>query len=326
LTLDAAWILEFTGSRVDRTNLHYIPPQRGGKTEVQRRCGIGQGVFLAVFGGKGAMYDDANRTMPAPVKKRRTLRLIALFLIPLLLLGAWFRYGYRPVHRLQGPRLVFWAWERPEDLRFLDPKKEAVAFLASSVELLPDSIRVIPRMQPLYLPQGIQLIAVVRIYSHADKPAMLSEEQFNETLQTFLAASKLPNVYALQIDFDARVSERAFYSRLLTELRRKLGPVYPISITALASWCIGDRWIRDLPVNEAVPMLFSMGSEEALVHHYLAFSDTFPEPLCRRSLGISIGEWWLDPVHSRTRVYVFSQMPWTREAVENVRSRIHRGI
>jgi hypothetical protein len=277
LTLDAAWILEFTGSRVDRTNLHYIPPQRGGKTEVQRRCGIGQGVFLAVFGGKGAMYDDANRTMPAPVKKRRTLRLIA-------------------------------------------------AFLASSVELLPDSIRVIPRMQPLYLPQGIQLIAVVRIYSHADKPAMLSEEQFNETLQTFLAASKLPYVYALQIDFDARVSERAFYSRLLTELRRKLGRVYPISITALASWCIGDRWIRDLPVNEAVPMLFSMGSEEALVHHYLAFSDTFPEPLCRRSLGISIGEWWLDPVHSRTRVYVFSQMPWTREAVENVRSRIHRGI
>jgi hypothetical protein len=211
-------------------------------------------------------------------------------------------------------------------LRFLDPQTEGVAFLASSVELQPDAVQVHPRMQPLLLPAGIQLVAVVRIYSNSSAPAALNEQQFSETLQTLLQVTHEPRVIALQIDFDARSSERAFYSRLLKELRRQLGSAYPISITALASWCIGDRWIRDLPVNEAVPMIFSMGPEEALIRHYLSSVDTFPEPLCRGSLGISTGEWWPNPVHTRTRVYVFSSTAWTRAAVESLRSRIHRGM
>jgi hypothetical protein len=264
--------------------------------------------------------------MPTPKTKLRKFGFIALFLVPCLLWLAWFRYGYGPQHRLTGPRLVYWAWERPEDLRFLDAKTEGVAFLLSTVELLQDSVRAQPRMQPLYLPPGIQVVAVVRIWSHPDKPAALTQDQMSETLQALLAAAREPAVSALQIDFDARDSEREFYSRLLTELRRRLGPAYPISITALASWCIGDRWIRNLPVNEAVPMLFSMGSEEVLIRNYLSSTGTFAEPLCRGSLGISTGEWWPNPVPSRTRVYVFHQGPWTRQAVEDIRSHIHRGM
>jgi hypothetical protein len=261
-----------------------------------------------------------------PGSRFRKLLLLALIVIPCLLWAGWFRYDYRPIHRLSGPRLVYWAWERPEDLRLLNPQTEGVAFLASSVELLPDSTVVYPRRQPLYVPPAIQLVAVVRVYSHRDKPASLSGTQRASTLDALIAATREPRVSALQIDFDARTSEHAFYERLLTELRQRLGPKYPISITALASWCIGDRWIRDLPVSEAVPMLFSMGSEEALIRQYLSSTDTFPEPLCRGSLGISTGEWWPNPVHSRTRVYVFSRTPWTREAVESIRSRIHRGM
>ena len=264
--------------------------------------------------------------MTNPINRQRTLRLLALFAIPAIFWGAWFHFAYSPVHRLAGPRLVYWAWERPEDLRFLDPKTEGVAVLAASVELLPDSVKVYPRMQPLYLPTGIQVISVVRIYSHAAAPAALDAAQFSETMQALLDSTHLPNSSALQIDFDARESERDFYSRLLAELRRQLGPRYPISITALASWCIGDRWIRNLPVNEAVPMLFSMGPDEPLIRSYLSSVDTFPEPLCRGSLGLSTGERWPSPVRSGTRVYVFHQQPWTREAVEKIRSSIHRGM
>ncbi len=264
--------------------------------------------------------------MPAPAAKRRTFWLIALVVIPCLLVGAWFQFGYQPIHRLEGPRLIFWAWEEAEDLRFLDPKTDGVAFLASSVELLPDATNVQSRTQPLNLPYGMQHIAVVRIRSHADRPASLSTQQLNEALQTLVSLTKRPNVSALQISYDARSPERAFYTNLLTELRRQLGPAYPISITAPASWCISDRWIRDLPVNEAVPMLFSMGQDEAVIRQYLSTTNTFPEPLCRGSLGIATGEWWPDPIRSRTRVYVLNQAPWTRESVENFRSRIHRGM
>ncbi|HTQ95309.1 MAG TPA: hypothetical protein VMH89_00810, partial [Candidatus Acidoferrum sp.] len=219
--------------------------------------------------------------MPPPAPKRRTFWLIALFVIPCLLLGTWFHFGYRQVHRLEGPRLIFWASEESDDLRFLDPKTEGVAFLAASVDLLPDATHVQSRMHPVDLPSGIQRIAVVRIDSHADRPASLSTGQLNEVLQTLVSATKDPNVSALQIRYDASSSERAFYTNLLTELRRQLGPAYPISITAPASWCISDRWMRDLPINEAVPMLFSMGQEEAVIRQYLSSTNTFPEPLCR---------------------------------------------
>jgi hypothetical protein len=261
--------------------------------------------------------------MPAPPSLRRNL-LVALFVIPLALFVAWFWYARRPIHRLPGPSLVFWAWERSEDLRFLNAKSEGVAFLVATVELLPDATHVHSRMQPLYLAPSTQLVATVRIYSHANKPASLDDAQFTTALDVLLSATHEPKVSALQIDFDARTSERDFYARLLRELRIRLGPIYPISITALASWCIGDRWIRDLPVQEAVPMLFSMGHDEALIRQYLSSVGTFSEPLCRGSLGLSTGEPWPGLVGSRTRVYVFSQTPWTREAVDEVRKRLHR--
>ncbi len=71
-----------------------------------------------------------------------------------------------------------------------------------------------------------------------------------------------PGIQALQIDFDARESERAWYRHLLERLRAGLAAGVPLSITALASWCDGDSWMRDLPVSDGVPMLFRMGAGE----------------------------------------------------------------
>ena len=211
-------------------------------------------------------------------------------------------------------------------MRFVDPRSEGVAFLASSVELRPDAVRIYPRMQPLLIPPDAQKVAVVRIYSHLDEPAALDEQQFQETLQALMTAATEPLVSALQVDFDARASERAFYTKLLRELRARLGPAYPISITALASWCLGDRWIHDLPVNEAVPMLFSMGQGEVLIRHYLSSAGTFPEPLCRGSVGVSTGEPLPGSIGSRTRVYAFSQNAWTPAAAAELKAKIRRGI
>src|SRR5271165_1481698 len=68
--------------------------------------------------------------------------------------------------RLDLPGVVLWAWERPEDLRFLDTRRAGVAFLAATAKILPDgSIQFHPRMQELLLPDGAAAIAVVRIES-----------------------------------------------------------------------------------------------------------------------------------------------------------------
>lgn len=68
-----------------------------------------------------------------------------------------------------------------------------------------------------------------------------------------ILTSAEPGAVALQVDFDARASQHTFYARLLRDLRRQMPPSLPLSITALASWCSYDDWIRGLPVDEAVP-------------------------------------------------------------------------
>ena len=65
-------------------------------------------------------------------------------------------------------------------------------------------------------------------------------------------------VAALQVDFDARQSQREWYAGVLRRVRAQMPPQMPLSITALASWCSYDGyWLRTLPVDEAVPMLFA---------------------------------------------------------------------
>lgn len=43
---------------------------------------------------------------------------------------------FRPPDPLPGfPKLILWAWERPEDLRFIVPGATGVAFLASTITI-----------------------------------------------------------------------------------------------------------------------------------------------------------------------------------------------
>src|SRR6266545_419310 len=58
----------------------------------------------------------------------------------------------------QIPQVVLWAWERPTDLRFIDPKEVGVAFLARTIRLRSGEVVVRPRLQPLNLPEGAKVI------------------------------------------------------------------------------------------------------------------------------------------------------------------------
>ena len=58
---------------------------------------------------------------------------------------------------------MLWAWERPEDLRFIDTDRVGVAFLAATAILRGDTVVPRPRMQPLQVPPGTTLKAVVRV-------------------------------------------------------------------------------------------------------------------------------------------------------------------
>jgi Protein of unknown function (DUF3142) len=218
------------------------------------------------------------------------------------------------------PPIILWAWERPEDLEFLDPERFGVAFLAQTLVMKGDEVVYQPRHQPLKLLPQVKLIAVTRIEGKktgGEQPALTSAQR--ERLASLIVkTTSLPNVSAVQIDYDAAKSEREFYRALLTDLRKQLPDSMPLTMTALASFCLGDRWLQDLPVDEAVPMVFRMGLDDRTVKDYLEGENDFREPLCRHSYGVALDE----PLHMKfqpsRRLYVFSNRAWRKEDLNQI--------
>jgi hypothetical protein len=216
---------------------------------------------------------------------------------------------------------MLWAWERPEDLRFADPSQFSVAFLAQTLELKENEVVFIPRRQPLEVMPGTRLIAVTRIETTRApaKQATLSVEQIRRVVERIKTTVQLPNVSELQIDFDATSSEREFYKGLLKELRETIPANAPISITALASWCMNDRWINDLPIDDAIPMLFDIGPEERTVREFLVSGNDWQEPKCRSSYGLSVNTPKIEGLKKGRKVYFFKSSAWRENDIGNLK-------
>lgn len=211
------------------------------------------------------------------------------------------------------PKMVIWAWERPEDLRFLDPDRHAVAFLAQTLILQGDEVAFQPRRQPIQFSLGTYLIAVTRIETSRDseKRSSLSENQRKNIVQYLKKSIELPGVKAVQIDFDAVASERGFYRDLITETRSSIEPSISLTITALTSWCLGDKWLEGLPIDDAVPMLFDIGPSRKEVTALVERGDDWNEPKCRNSYGLSVNEPPITGLKKGRRIYLFKSAAWT---------------
>jgi hypothetical protein len=234
----------------------------------------------------------------------------------------------RPASRMDKlPRVTVWAWERREDLRAVDPAETAVAWLDRTVLLDGQGMAVLPRRQPLLLPAADSLVRIAVVRLETGTGAVLNEDSADAVAKGILEALPGESVAALQVDFDARRSEREWYGNVLRKVRAGMPAWMPLSMTALASWCSYDAgWIDNLPVDEAVPMLFRMEPDRrriaeagglAAVDHVRDFA--IREPLCAGSVGISTTEAW--PRTAGLRVYVFPDRGWSRDGLsETVRS------
>ena len=208
------------------------------------------------------------------------------------------------------PAIMLWAWERPSDLRAIGDDA-GVAFLAQTITVEPNRIAIASRRWPLKVNPGTVLSAVTRIEMPATRELQDEEARI---AQAIAATARFPNVAAVQIDFDAVESQRAFYRRLIRDVRGRIDASVPLSITALASWCVGDRWLDGLPIDEAVPMLFQLGPLNEPYRDVATAPDT-AHRLCQSSLGTSLDE----PMRLRPsgrRIYVFNPGSWTVPTIE----------
>jgi hypothetical protein len=197
---------------------------------------------------------------------------------------------------------MLWAWQRAEDLRFIDSQSTGVAYLAGTARIRANGTSAFePRLQPMRVPPGTALLALVRIES-ATRHASAETAPLIEMVRQI---SRAPGVLGVQIDFDARASEHEFYLSLLSGLRSRLS--IPVSVTALASWCDGDQWLEHSAIVEAVPMFFRMGTGEAR-------NMIVATGVCRSSIGLSMDEPW--PAHRPAgiqRIYLFSPRAWSAD-------------
>jgi hypothetical protein len=270
----------------------------------------------------------------------RETRRKPLVVLLLLLPAAWLMLHRRPtpssapavLPNSTQPSAMLWAWETPEDLTTLDPAHSGVAFLARSVTLTNTGVTVQPRRQPLRLAPDTFLTAVVRIETAPSFTPTATTAA--EAARNIAAAATLPNVRALQVDFDATASQRDLYATILRDLRQQLPANIPISVTALVSWCGPHSWLSTLrtspliaapPIDEAVPMFFRMGGPATTRATAPRTANTLTEPLCRTSLGLSTDETW-PAIPPHTRLYLFHPGPWTTKDIASINQQAYQQL
>jgi hypothetical protein len=270
----------------------------------------------------GVMKVLKQRPAPSPIAKCGSLLARGAAVALMLALVGDGMTAARTRAGLDLPPLMLWAWDRDDDLRFLDPSKTGVAFLAATLTLRGEGVVLTPRHNPLALPQGVSRVAVAHVETDREDPPLMNDAQLRRFVEALATVGEEVPHRVLQIDFEAVVSQRAFLIDAIAALRARL-PGAAISVTALASWCFGERWTARLEADEVVPMLFRMGYDGRRVRARLAGGGDFHGAECRSSLGIATDE-LPDALPPGRRVYVFSPRRWTAASYEIVRTRIQR--
>jgi Protein of unknown function (DUF3142) len=228
--------------------------------------------------------------------------------------------------------VILWAWERPEDLRFLasyvGPSSSSpsdvgpsfssgnqsfgsgitVAFLDRTLIVRDGVVESLKRRQPLRVSSSTALVAVVRIEGRGRFDDRVLARLSSEIIES----ARLPRVSMVQVDFDATRSQRPVYQQLLHDIRSRLPHGIKLSVTALASWCNDDPWIDAGSVDEIVPMLFRMGPDARRIATHLREDRRWPVAACNGAVGVSMDERWSD-LPSAPRVYVFNPRAWREE-------------
>lgn len=209
------------------------------------------------------------------------------------------------------PATMLWAWERPEDLRWL-PRTTGVAYVATTLELAAATVRQRPRAYPLLVRADTVVVPVVHVDAAADAPPVLDARQREAIVGAVLAAAAGSAAHVVQLDFEVRRSQRVFLSGVVGDIRRRLPAGVALSVTALASWCAGDYWIGALAADEIVPMAFRMARDGERIRALLAERGGFVRPRCQGALGMATDE---PPLHmAAARRYFFSPRAWDQAA------------
>jgi hypothetical protein len=217
--------------------------------------------------------------------------------------------------------LTVWAWERPEDLRFL-PADVDVAVQTGFVELSGNRVLSRGRHAALLARPGQVTTAVVHVQIDRLKALDWSPAVRARAAADVARLGMATGARRVQVDFEVPASRRQVLLDLLGDVRAILPVDTALSMTALASWC-GESWLAQLTgkgasVDEVAPMLFRMKAGGAPVRERLAAGGDFAQVACRKALAVSTDTPILRAPTGR-HVYLFDPRPWTAADFTTVR-------
>ena len=214
-------------------------------------------------------------------------------------------------------RTLLWVWDRPQLFASL-PEATGVAYLHATVRLSGTESRTSWRQWPLRVAPGATVVPVVHVALDNLSPSPLDDAQQQAIAAAIEHAATHGNRSGwVQLDFEARRSQREAYVALLRRLQPLRQGGMRISATALASWCMDDPWLPAGLLDEIVPMYFRMGGESARIRKRLGTTGKAAVPACRDAAGLMLGEDW-PALRDVKRRYVFHAGSWKNEDFEKL--------
>lgn len=209
------------------------------------------------------------------------------------------------------PPAVAWIWKDAAPPAWSQAR---VAVVDRHILLSGDSVRERPGAKPRRLPAGTEVTPVVHVELDLLRPAASLRAATHLIVTAMESAAQATTSGWVQLDLEARPSQRADYRALVQEIRRVLPAKVRLSVTALAWWCRSPAWLDGLAANEVVPMFFKMGRDGKDMRALVALQPSALHPLCRAdSAGFSPQEPFDRAVVARyAKTYWFDYYGWRK--------------
>ncbi|MBX9697189.1 MAG: hypothetical protein K2X53_03795 [Alphaproteobacteria bacterium] len=213
-----------------------------------------------------------------------------------------------------------WTWDRFDDLSFMEGQQGKIAALIATFRVSASG-RVITELRhhDFLRPHSVSLITVFRL--EIAPTTIVRDESINQIVASIQGLSSRGE--EIQIDFDATKSQRPLYKKLLLKLRDSTDK--RLSMTALASWCTHDPWLDSLPIEYAVPMMYTLGRDQLQMHHYLRANKHWGVRACKGYVGLSLNDLSLlenPSIMSTHKVFLFNNHAWSQEDFKRIQKKV----
>jgi hypothetical protein len=204
---------------------------------------------------------------------------------------------------------IAWMWKDAAVPAF---SRTTVAVVDRHIWLAGDKVLVRAGARPRALPSATTVIPVVHVELDPLHPPASLQPAAPAIRAAVLAAGRASTSGWVQLDLEARPSQRTDYRDLVRSIRTALPRKIRLSVTALAWWCRSRAWLDGLAADEVVPMFFRMGRDNAALRGIVMHQPATLHPSCRdASAGFSRQEAFPHDVAARyRRTYWFDETAW----------------